>query len=70
MFFVRNHLPVPLVDPDEYELEIEGIGIKGITLNLNDIKTMFKKYEITAAIQCAGNRRTELNSVSLLDYLI
>lgn len=64
LFFVRNHLPVPMIDPEDYELEISGIGIdKPISLNLNDIKTKFKKHKIVATIQCAGNRRTEMATV-------
>lgn len=63
VFFVRNHLPVPDVDPDDYELEICGRGIKPIVLKLDDIKTKFKKHTITSVIQCAGNRRSEINEV-------
>ncbi|GFQ99732.1 sulfite oxidase [Trichonephila clavata] len=66
VFFVRNHLPVPNVDPEEYELEICGRGIKPIVLKLDDIKTKFKKHTITSVIQCAGNRRSELNEVKKL----
>lgn len=62
IFFVRNHLPVPEVDPKDYELEISGIGIKTIYLKLDDIKK-FPKQSISSTIQCAGNRRSELNSV-------
>lgn len=62
-FFVRNHLPVPLVDPKTYVLEIAGDGIdKPIRLTLDEIKK-FQKQEITAVIQCAGNRRSELSVV-------
>lgn len=68
IFFVRNHLPVPEVDPKDYELEISGIGIKTIHLKLDDIKTKFKKHTISSTIQCAGNRRSELNSVSLNNF--
>lgn len=70
MFFVRNHLPVPDVDPKDYELEISGRGIKTIHLTLDDIKTKFKKHTISSTIQCAGNRRSELNSVSVKDFCI
>ncbi|GIY30048.1 hypothetical protein CDAR_445252 [Caerostris darwini] len=63
VFFVRNHLPVPNVDIEEYELEICGRGIEPITLKLDDIKTKFKKHTVTSTIQCAGNRRSELNTV-------
>lgn len=63
LFFIRNHLPVPDVDPDMYELEISGIGIKPVELKLDDLKTKFKKHSVTSTIQCAGNRRSELNKV-------
>lgn len=63
LFFIRNHLPVPDVDPDMYELEICGIGIKPIYLKLDDLKSKFKKRTVTSTIQCAGNRRSELNKV-------
>lgn len=57
---------MPEVDPNDYELEITGRSIKTIHLSLEDIKTKFKKHTITSTIQCAGNRRSELNSVSLV----
>ncbi|XP_074603734.1 sulfite oxidase-like [Brevipalpus obovatus] len=63
-FYIRNHLPVPEIDPTEYELEIEGFNAeKSFNLSLNDLKTKFPKYSITAAIQCAGNRRSEMTKV-------
>ncbi|XP_022711674.1 sulfite oxidase-like [Varroa jacobsoni] len=64
LFYVRNHLPVPLIDPSEYKLEIEGIGIKGTKeLTLDELKTKFPKVTITATLQCAGNRRSEQNKI-------
>ncbi|XP_046685969.1 sulfite oxidase, mitochondrial [Homalodisca vitripennis] len=62
LFYVRNHLPVPDVDEKSYELEISGVGIKSTTLTLEDIKK-FPKHSVTACIQCAGNRRSEMNQV-------
>lgn len=69
VFYVRNHLPVPDVDPIAYELDIEGLGIKEKTLSLEDIKK-FPKHTITAAIQCGGNRRSEMAKVrnSYINY--
>jgi len=61
LFYVRNHLPVPEIDPEEYELEVEGKGVKEIKLTLEDLKKM-PKHTIVAAIQCAGNRRAEMRS--------
>ena len=62
-FYVRNHLPVPTVDPDAYVLQITGEGLKPTRLTLNDLKSKFPKRTVTATIQCAGNRRTDLGSV-------
>ncbi|XP_075223511.1 sulfite oxidase [Lycorma delicatula] len=62
LFYVRNHLPVPEVDPAEYNLTIGGIGVKSTEMSLNDIK-QFPKHTITATLQCAGNRRMEMAKV-------
>jgi sulfite oxidase len=63
LFYVRNHLPVPEVDPETYSLEITGIGVKTISLSLHDLRTKFPKHTVTAAVQCAGNRRSEMSQV-------
>ncbi|XP_041097851.1 sulfite oxidase, mitochondrial isoform X1 [Polyodon spathula] len=63
-FFKRNHLPVPEVDPERYRLEISGEGIpKALSLTLEDLKTKFPKHTVTATLQCAGNRRSEMNKI-------
>ena len=64
LFYVRNHLPVPEIKEEEYELDICGLDVKETTLKLEDIKK-FPKYTITAAVQCAGNRRSEMVKVSI-----
>lgn len=64
IFFVRNHLPVPQVDADTYTLEIKGEGMEQpLRLTLEDLKTKFSKHKVTSTIQCAGNRRVELNRI-------
>lgn len=63
LFFVRNHLPVPEVDPETYVLKVTGEVINPIQLTLKDLKTKFPQHTITATIQCAGNRREELRTV-------
>ncbi|XP_048379537.1 sulfite oxidase, mitochondrial [Stegostoma tigrinum] len=69
IFFKRNHLPVPDVDPKKYRLQIMGEGLKSIKLTLDDLKTKFPKHTITATLQCAGNRRSEMNAVHLVKGL-
>lgn len=62
-FYVRNHLPVPDIDAASYELSIEiEDNNQTKTLTLNDIKTL-PKVNITAAIMCGGNRRSEMTKV-------
>lgn len=58
-FYVRNHLPVPLVDIEDYELELalEDETVK--SLNLDDLKK-FPKYSVVSTIMCGGNRRSEM----------
>lgn len=69
IFFVRNHLPVPQVNMESYELEVTGIGVRTINLSLEDLKTKFHKHTIDATIQCAGNRRSELSKVKTVKGL-
>lgn len=52
-FFVRNHLPVPKVDPDLYELEVSGIGLETRVFTLKELKALPKRT-IRATIQCSG----------------
>jgi len=63
LFYVRNHLPVPEVDPDTYELEVVGLGVKeeGVTFSLEQLK-QFPQHTIVATVQCAGNRRAEMKA--------
>ncbi|XP_065350940.1 sulfite oxidase isoform X2 [Cloeon dipterum] len=62
LFFVRNHLPVPEIDLASYEIEIEGVGVKSMKLNLEQLKK-FPKYTVTSTVQCSGNRRSEMTKV-------
>jgi sulfite oxidase len=59
--FVRNHLPVPKVDLENYKLEIidETTGQKW-DFDLNDIKNKFNKHTIPVTLQCSGNRRKQM----------
>jgi len=61
LFYVRNHLNVPDIDPDEYVLVVKGKGIKKHKFSLHDLKTKFKKHEVVTTLQCAGNRREDLH---------
>lgn len=63
LFYVRNHMPVPTIEADEYRLQvIDTDGTTMIALSLEDLKKL-PKHVVAATVQCAGNRRNELNAV-------
>lgn len=61
LFYVRNHLAVPDIDPEDYVLVIKGKGIKKHKFTLDDLKRKFPKHEVVTTLQCAGNRREDLH---------
>ncbi|KAM8990476.1 sulfite oxidase, mitochondrial isoform 1-T2 [Ara ararauna] len=63
LFFTRNHLPVPTVDPGSYRLRVEGPEGRVLSLSLSELRSRFPKHEVTATLQCAGNRRSEMSRV-------
>jgi sulfite oxidase len=60
LFFVRTHAAVPALDEAGWRLEIGGMVQRPLRLRLADLKALFPETEVTATLQCAGNRRTEL----------
>jgi sulfite oxidase len=64
LFFVRSHAAVPEVDAAGYRLEIDGAARKPLRLSLAELHRRFPRRELTATLQCAGNRRLELISVA------
>lgn len=60
VFFVRWHLPsIPSrIDTDTFRLRVNGNVGNSLVLSLEDLKTKFKPYTITALCQCAGNSRS------------
>lgn len=61
LFYVRNHLPVPHSSVGEDRLELIGVGLKRpVSLSIADLKKKFKVRTVTAAMPCAGNRRSDM----------
>lgn len=60
VFFVRWHLSgLPTaVDADTFRLRVGGNVTKEIALSLDDLKTKFTPFTITALCQCSGNSRS------------
>ncbi|KZV60509.1 molybdopterin binding oxidoreductase [Peniophora sp. CONT] len=59
--FVRNHGGIPDIDANAYELEIEGLVGKPVTISLADLQdpSKFPQVEVTVTLQCSGTRRIE-----------
>jgi len=58
-FYIRNHLPVPATNEEDYTLEI-NIDDKQHLITLQQLKTGFPQKEIIATLQCSGNRRNQM----------
>ena len=62
LFFVRNHNNVPIIEDEDYVLEIEeneALGIKECSFTLKELQEKFKSHVVVSALQCAGNRQEE-----------
>lgn len=64
LFYVRNHGNIPVIDPLNYRLTVDGLVRKPLTLTMKELQENFPKVEVTSTMQCAGNRRIELAEVS------
>ncbi|KAJ0988865.1 hypothetical protein J5N97_007221 [Dioscorea zingiberensis] len=61
LFYKRNHGPIPVVDDiKRYHVFIGGLIEKPGQLSMDDIRKL-PKYNVTATLQCAGNRRTAMS---------
>ncbi len=68
LFFVRSHGDVPMVNVDGYRLAVNGNVSKSLSLSLNELKNNFERVEVSATLQCAGNRREELIAVQPIPH--
>jgi sulfite oxidase len=62
-FYVRNHGPVPDLDPHQWRLSIEGLVQQPHKLSLDELQRGFEHHHVVATLQCAGNRRLGLKKV-------
>lgn len=62
-FYVRNHGPVPELDPDVWRLRVGGMVERELSLSLKTLHEAFRHRTVTATLQCAGNRREGLIAI-------
>jgi sulfite oxidase len=62
-FYVRGHGAVPQIDPTAWRLRVHGLVDRALDLSLATLREAFREREVTATLQCAGNRRAGLIAV-------
>lgn len=62
-FYVRNHGPVPEIEPQDWRLSVEGLVGRPLELSLEQLQRRFEHHRVVATLQCAGNRRAGLMKV-------
>lgn len=63
IFYTRNHGPIPNLDPSTWRLRIDGLVATPLELSMTALQEDFEQHAVTATLQCAGNRRSDLNQV-------
>src|SRR3954451_2661476 len=62
-FYVRGHGAVPEIDPGAWRLRVDGLVERELELSLGTMREAFREREVTATLQCAGNRRAGLMAI-------
>src|SRR6185295_7731240 len=60
LFFVRSHGGIPAVDGEAYRLRVTGLVKRPLELSFRDLASNYRRHAVVAALECAGNRRSEL----------
>lgn len=61
LHFVRNHGGIPDINPDDFELKLDGLVKNPTTLKMSDLmnEDLFPRQTNLVTIQCSGTRRIE-----------
>ena len=62
LFYVRNHMWVPQIEEDKFTLEVELLDGTTRQYTMQDLRDKFKPFKISATLQCAGNRRSDMTT--------
>lgn len=63
-FYVRTHGTIPEIDEERFVLTVEGAVETPLRLTMHELRARFEKATVMAALQCAGNRRTEMIAIA------
>jgi DMSO/TMAO reductase YedYZ molybdopterin-dependent catalytic subunit len=62
-FFIRNHSATPIIDPSQWQLQIDGPGVANpMQLSYAELLKMPGKT-VTRFVECAGNARSLYNEI-------
>lgn len=65
IFYVRNHMWVPVVPEekaDDYEIGVELPDGTARTYTMRELRSRFQQHTVTAVMQCSGNRRSDMTT--------
>lgn len=62
-FYVRSHGEIPLLDPASHRLCVTSRSGSTLDLSVNDLRERFPAQTVMATMQCAGNRRADMQRV-------
>ena len=62
-FYVRSHGTIPHPDGSKHRLRISGRVASPLDLSMADLRNGFPERTVTAVMQCAGNRRFDMQQV-------
>jgi DMSO/TMAO reductase YedYZ molybdopterin-dependent catalytic subunit len=55
-FYVRNHFQIPNLHSDSFQLQVDGLVERPLSLSMRDLRNMRSQTKI-ATLECAGNGR-------------
>lgn len=58
-----EHAAVPEIDPAAWRLRVHGVVERELNLFFSALREAFREREVTATLQCAGNRRAGLIAI-------
>jgi sulfite oxidase len=62
-FYLRTHGTMPVLDAATFTLRVRGNVVHERSFSLAELARRFARHRVSAVLQCAGNRRSELGAI-------
>ncbi len=62
-FYIRSHGDLPDLDAETHKVRVTGKVTKSLDLTVGDLRSRFTPKTVMAVMQCAGNRRADMQQV-------